>query len=406
MYYNATLRAPTTNDSYAQSNNSAVAMLLAQNQPSLEQRIYNLFAATQDYNLFSNEAWYWDKEQTYDSIESVHDTIHTLAGGLSGHMAYIPYSAFDPIFFLHHAMIDRLVNMWQVLYPESWIRPTAAVMPTTTTKIGDIMDSATALTPFLAYANGSFWTSDMVRDPSVFGYTYSETAGASMEAIMSDPDVASRMKSQVITAINRLYGNSSPSRFARTSLSHHGTQGTDRWRSSKAHSKSSMARDKASPQRRSVLVNNQYREWIANVHVDKQALHKPFVIHFFLGAVSPDPASWVNAPNHIGTYGVFASDFMHAPQSMSHGVSGTVPLTEGLTRIIGLGVLANLETNLVEPYLRTNLHIRVVTADGDSIDPKSITSLGISIVSSLVKASTREDRLPAWGAVQSHFDVI
>ncbi|KAK2072662.1 hypothetical protein P8C59_007000 [Phyllachora maydis] len=128
MYYNATLRAPTTNDSYAQSNNSAVAMLLAQNQPSLEQRIYNLFAATQDYNLFSNEAWYWDKEQTYDSIESVHDTIHTLAGGLSGHMAYIPYSAFDPIFFLHHAMIDRLVNMWQVLYPESWIRPTAALL--------------------------------------------------------------------------------------------------------------------------------------------------------------------------------------------------------------------------------------------------------------------------------------
>lgn len=54
----------------------------------------------------------------YDSIESVHDQIHGLAGS-GGHMSYIEYSAFDPIFFLHHAMIDRCFAMWQALNPNS-----------------------------------------------------------------------------------------------------------------------------------------------------------------------------------------------------------------------------------------------------------------------------------------------
>ena len=40
---------------------------------------------------------------------------------LNGHMAYVSASAFDPLFFLHHAQTDRLIAMWQILNPDSWI---------------------------------------------------------------------------------------------------------------------------------------------------------------------------------------------------------------------------------------------------------------------------------------------
>lgn len=33
-------------------------------------------------------------------------------------------AGFDPIFWLHHANVDRLFAMWQAVYPESYIIPT------------------------------------------------------------------------------------------------------------------------------------------------------------------------------------------------------------------------------------------------------------------------------------------
>ena len=36
-------------------------------------------------------------------------------------MAEIPFAAYDPVFFAHHVMIDRLWRLWQLL------RPTAGV---------------------------------------------------------------------------------------------------------------------------------------------------------------------------------------------------------------------------------------------------------------------------------------
>jgi tyrosinase len=43
-------------------------------------------------------------------LEDIHDGIHVHVGGT---MANIAWAAYDPIFFAHHAMIDRLWSMWQ-----------------------------------------------------------------------------------------------------------------------------------------------------------------------------------------------------------------------------------------------------------------------------------------------------
>ncbi len=182
-------------------------MTLDQNRATFEQRIYNLFANYDKYSTFSNEGWIPQNSNdsgSYDSIESLHDTIHNIAGGFSGHMSYIPFSAFDPIFFLHHANIDRIFAMWQTLYPDSGFSRRRQLLNSYTTSRGEIQNSSTALTPFFADGDGSFWTSDMVRDHTIFGYTYADVTGPGGEFTSSN-------KSHVVATINRLYRAVEPS---------------------------------------------------------------------------------------------------------------------------------------------------------------------------------------------------
>lgn len=48
------------------------------------------------------------------ALEDIHNGIHVWVGE---HMAQIPYAAFDPIFWAHHTMIDRLWRIWQLDHP-------------------------------------------------------------------------------------------------------------------------------------------------------------------------------------------------------------------------------------------------------------------------------------------------
>ncbi len=52
-----------------------------------------------------------DFETFNDLLESVHDQIH---GWVGGDMGDATTAAFDPIFFAHHCMIDRVWYLWQV----------------------------------------------------------------------------------------------------------------------------------------------------------------------------------------------------------------------------------------------------------------------------------------------------
>ncbi|CAN5281605.1 tyrosinase family protein [soil metagenome] len=47
-------------------------------------------------------------------LEDIHDGIH---GWFKGTMSIVPFAAFDPIFWAHHAMIDRLWYRWQLRHP-------------------------------------------------------------------------------------------------------------------------------------------------------------------------------------------------------------------------------------------------------------------------------------------------
>jgi tyrosinase len=86
-------------------------------------------------------------------LEGYHGEVHMWVGG---DMEDIPFAAYDPIFWAHHCMIDRLWRMWQLLYPQ-------ASFPTNVA--GEVME------PFNL-------TAAEVLDPTTLGYDYATASTA------------------------------------------------------------------------------------------------------------------------------------------------------------------------------------------------------------------------------------
>jgi tyrosinase len=50
------------------------------------------------------------------NLDDYHGAVHMWVGG---HMEDIPFAAYDPIFWAHHCMIDRLWRIWQLRHPQA-----------------------------------------------------------------------------------------------------------------------------------------------------------------------------------------------------------------------------------------------------------------------------------------------
>ena len=137
--WSKTVRYPTDESPSAQSRNNLVEQQLQNNRLANRDRVYNLFTAYTNYTEFASKAWFPADGGNYDSIESVHDQIHGLVGN-GGHMGYIDYSAFDPIFYLHHVMVDRIFAMWQALHPNSFVQAEVTQLGTFTDRAGSVED--------------------------------------------------------------------------------------------------------------------------------------------------------------------------------------------------------------------------------------------------------------------------
>jgi tyrosinase len=57
-------------------------------------------------------------------LEDVHNSIHVWVGGT---MSDISTAAYDPLFWAHHTMIDRVWRLWQLAHPAA--SPPAALLP-------------------------------------------------------------------------------------------------------------------------------------------------------------------------------------------------------------------------------------------------------------------------------------
>lgn len=282
-------------------------------------------------------------------------------------MAIIAYSAFDPIFFLHHANVDRIFAMWQVLHNASYVEPMVAVEPTRTIEVGNVQNSETELTPF--WVNKThLWNSNMVRDHEVFGYTYA--------------DVATKKRADVIAVINDLYASYSPATMA--------VQSEGRRRI---------------PLARRLVHNGTYWEWTANIQVNKYALGSSFTVHLFLGDVPPESASWQLASNRAGSLGIFAGYPLTVRPPKGQPISGTVPLTWALVGLVRSGELQSLNPEDAGAYLKHALQLRIMVNDGTVVGPEKVDGLGVSITSYPVKAAESRLQLARRGELVTHFDL-
>lgn len=380
----------------ALSNNSAVNQNLVNHMVQNQQRLYNLFSSYSNYTLVSNEGWAADTSQ-YDSFESIHDNVHAMLGGSDGHMTIVPFSAFDPVFFLHHCMVDRLFALWQVLYPDSWITPEVSRTNSYTTSVGQVLDGSSALTPFYASSNGTFWNSNMLRDPTRLGYTYPEMTGI----LLSNRSSILVGRARVATAITRLYGGNSVNSIAFSSKrsEHLQPRHSNHRRSSSYANMRRQSTTTSLPVDRIMSQQGQYREWIANIRVKKQGLDGPFSLYLSFGDHS-----------HIGTMGVFASPPALANlMQMAPGaqyIASTIPLTKALVDKVSEGTIESMDPQDVGDYLAKNLQVSATKSDGTEVIPADVPGLSINIVSTVVQATASNAHLPKWGDVDYELEFM
>ena len=117
--YPITLRSPSTSDAKAISQPALSNENLQGSD--LKATTWTIFSEASDWDSFSNESTKAaDSAGPMNSLEGVHGTVHNCTGGTvprrSGHMTSIPVAAFDPIFWLHHCQVERLLTLWQAIY--------------------------------------------------------------------------------------------------------------------------------------------------------------------------------------------------------------------------------------------------------------------------------------------------
>ncbi|KAF5314008.1 hypothetical protein D9611_006959 [Ephemerocybe angulata] len=138
-------------------------------------------------SLFTPDKAGWDGYGC-GSIEIPHNKVHLVVGGL-GDMANNDYAGFDPIFYLHHCNIDRILAFWEYTYNKFWVaegyykkggdgKPIPFTQPEGTwdeANNADINENS-ELQPFRT-ASGDYWKPKDTRFPNKpdtlhTGYTY------------------------------------------------------------------------------------------------------------------------------------------------------------------------------------------------------------------------------------------
>ncbi|KAJ9615738.1 hypothetical protein H2200_001815 [Cladophialophora chaetospira] len=370
---------PTTGS----SNQSAANAALSANAPTINSLVYQMFASMTNYTAFSC-TWPGGLQGSANNIEGIHNSIHNSVGGY-GHMEYPEVAAFDPVFWLHHANVDRLFAMWQALYPDSYIEPTVNAYGSYYEPVGFVDSGTTVLAPFHSDNGSTMFTSDDVRSTRTFGYSYPELPDWQLT-----PD---QLAANVRAAVNSLYGGSPNSSVRRSSEDMRGRS------TNLAESFGYVTLDLA----RELNVNNLNRQWSVTVLIDRFPLATSFCIDFFVGDAPADVAAWPTAGNLIGTYAQFnpANVTLVHPNGFPEGqVRSEISMTHTLAAGVSRGVLRDLSPRSVVPLLQSALTWKARTPAGEEVPVTALSGLSISVSTRSVIPRTAQDQFPQYGAIQ------
>jgi tyrosinase len=350
-----TVRTP---DDKLVSQSAAINKVLLANGAATRDKVYYLIARQTEYAPFSNTGYPAElRNGSYDSIESIHNQIHGMVGG-SGHMAYIPFSAFDPIFWLHHCNIDRLFAIWSAINPDSYVVPQVNDIGTYAEGPGATEDVNTPLWPFRRDSQGRFHTAATARNTKSFGYSYPE--------IVDWGVTTTQLASNVRLTFKALYNPT-------------GTLDT--------RSVSRIMR-RAGAQ--------QVVDWFVNLSV-KRNLDTPISINFFLGDPPVSSADWATASNLIVSQMVLPDVTLSkaAPPALAQ-----IPLSRSIQGAQKSGKLNGTDESTIRSFLKTNLHWTVSNSNGQIIEPTKLTDLQISVVDQAVQKSNSTDQFHRYGKLK------
>ncbi|KAI4668713.1 uncharacterized protein J4E78_002541 [Alternaria triticimaculans] len=404
-----TLRRPVANPT--RSNNNEMNARFNSIRVSLRDRVFALFSSKANWGAASTSAIGVRTDLSgggVDSFESVHDAIHNTAGGESGgHMYYLDVSAFDPLFWLHHTNVDRLLAMYQLITPNTYISNGNIPRPMAQWNQGEPKNQYSPLKPFTKDTAGNYFTSVDVKETRTLGYYYPETSDRSYQ--------------QVARAVTQLYGAGQ-----RTLTKRDGDE-------------SATGQYLGRP-----IKEGDYHT-VLSVIANKYALEGSYTVHCFVGkpssnstknSTAPAPATestypllnittpllsitigggsapstevpsnetdaaydpstdYTQDPNYVGSYGILGAMMQGgANASQALMTEGALPLTTCLQGKEAAGELESLRPEHVEPYLKENLYYKVVGVKGE-IDADTIPDFHISVKCNKAKPAASDDELP------------
>jgi tyrosinase len=390
--WQTTLRYPTSNANNAQTQVNQLNNAMNSVQPSLQDQVYQLFSACNDYAHFSNDAASSSSTQCSTSLEAIHNTVHMNTGGpgfrafdgstvSGGHMTYLPLASYDPVFWLHHTNVDRIFALWQTINPNAYGGSQAAVDTTYTINIGQNLDANSPLTPFFQ-DQSNYWTTNAVRDwAGTFGYTYPEFTNTAGD------------RNAIIGAVNNLYGpNAQPGAKSKRSLASYAPAG-------KAAAPSSIDNAK-------LAANGSEYQYNANIQTPRFALQTSFTIYIFLGEPAAEvPSTWSTDANLVGPFGVLA-DAPTSDMTMDELIiSGSIPLTRVLHEKLAAGIITSMAPEVVNAYLKANLVWKIASNTGDCVDPSTLKGFVVSVATTTAALPVDQSQLPVYSPFHLAVDI-
>ncbi len=388
----STLRYPTSEATDATSDESSCISHLNTVRATLQSQVYQLFSTCKDYLHFSNDDAGSSSTSCHNSLEGIHNTIHTTTGGVPsttvktvGHMYYLSEAGFDPVFWLHHANVDRLFAMWQTINPTAFGASQVAPHNTWTIAKGTTQDQTSPLTPFYQSDKSTFFTTDDIQDWTQFKYTYPEFA---------DSDGSS---TAIQSYVNALYGPSATATAGsskRTAMPEPVAAPEAQPTTSPGEVISSVMGGLGGLIGSLTAPNGSTYEYVANIKTPRYSLGGSYYIFLFLGEpASEDPQTWFDDENLVGPMGVLSQDTMIGANVT---ISGSIPITPKLTGKVKSGILQHLSPTLVTPFLEHALQWRILGPEGTSVDPGSVDGFDVSVYSSTATSPNDQYCLPEW----------
>lgn len=338
-----TVRHPTTNWVSQDSRGSAA---MQNGFTTRRSSTFTALTAQSAFNSFTN------------ALESLHNDVHVRSGGSNpqGHLNAIPFSSFDPLFWLHHANVDRLFALWQAIRPGVQMTTKSPGTPTYANVVINGLPADTTSTnlyPF-KHKSGAYWTSRDVPDvKSIWKYGYGfDELQCSFASMTTEA-----LREQVVKQVNTLYGPST--------------------------TVVPLKRAVASPPSFSGVQNT----FIIRLNIDKSEIPGSWTSHFFLG---PPPSSnvldFAVAKNRIGTISQFGTPHV---AMMSRPFTAELTVTEamisaGIGRDFSVDKITGL-LNGTDNSLNVNMKKKfefnwvLSTEDNKIIDLEKIKSLRVGV---------------------------